>query len=64
MSKQALVKRIVNLNYLSLFITSAILCAGCSPAPNDYGLPERTNWKPEGPRILPNAPEITGSPAT
>ena len=52
---------------LVMLLATAVLLAlsvGCTQKPKQYGPPERTYWAPEGPRTLPNAPEIVGSPAT
>ncbi len=52
--------------FVMFFLTVILLTllVGCTQQPKEYGPPERTNWAPEGPRTLPNAPEIVGSPAT
>ncbi|MCP4553138.1 MAG: hypothetical protein GY834_14115, partial [Bacteroidetes bacterium] len=52
--------------FVMFFVTLVLptLFFGCTQKPKEYGPPERTYWAPEGPRVLPNAPEIVGSPAT
>jgi len=50
-----------------MFLAATVLLTlfvGCAPKPKEYGPPERTHWAPVGPRTLPNAPEIVGSPAS
>ncbi len=52
--------------FVMFFVPAVLLTlfVGCTQKPKQYGPTERTYWAPEGPRVLPNTPEIVGSPAT